>query len=254
MEKIALTIDLEFLEQNHYPPESNIKTAEREKEAVRELLDLLDERDQKITFFVVANLCDNHLEFLKEIRDRGHEIASHSYTHPNLTELNKDELEKEVRDSKKILEDELKIEVKGFRAPELRTNDEVYKELEAAGYEYDSSKIPSFKIPGWYGGHGKFRPHQLRDITEIPVSANPITRTSISGFFFRTLGKRHLNWTIKELHKREIIPVIYLHPYELANFEGKKNWRQRMRTGNYVISFIDMLLEEHQTSKIKNLL
>jgi hypothetical protein len=250
MGKIALTIDLEFLEENHYPPESKVKTAEEEKEAVRELL---DEYDQKITFFVVANLCDNHLDILEEIRDRGHEIASHSYTHPNLTDLNQEEIEREVKESKERLERELDIQVKGFRAPELRINEQVYEELENAGYEYDSSKIPSLKIPGWYGGYGKYKPHRKGGITEIPVSANPVTKTPISGFFFRFLGRKHLHWSIRELHKRDITPVIYLHPYELTRFEGKKNWRQGIRTGDYTISSIERLLSNYNFSKVENL-
>jgi hypothetical protein len=253
MGKIALTIDLEFLEENHYPPGSNVRTVEYEKKAVRQLLDLLEEQDQTITFFTVANLCDSHSDFLEEVRDRGHEIASHSYTHPNLTEISRKQLEKEVKGSKERLEEELDIEVKGFRAPELRINEKVYEELESSGYDYDSSKIPSFKIPGWYGGYGKQRPHRKGKITEIPVSANSITKTPISGFFFRTLGKSHLNWSIRELQKRDIVPVIYLHPYELAKFEGKKNWRQRFRTGNYVMETITDLLRKFEIKKMSEL-
>jgi peptidoglycan/xylan/chitin deacetylase (PgdA/CDA1 family) len=254
MEKIALTIDLEFLEENHYLPKSDVKTVEEEKKAVRQLLDLLDEYDQKITFFAVANLCDNHLELLEEIRDRGHEIASHSYTHPNLTEISPEQLEREVKDSKERLEKELDIEVKGFRAPELRINQKVYEEIESTGYEYDSSKISSFKIPGWYGGYGKQRPHTKGEITEMPVSANPITKTPISGFFFRTLGEKHLNWSVMELHKRDIVPVIYLHPYELASFDGKKNWRQRFRTGEFVNNMIRDVLYENDLTRMENLI
>lgn len=253
MGKIALTIDLEFLEENHYTQESEVRTAEKEKKAVRKLLNLLDERDQKITFFVVANLCDNHLEFLEEIRDRGHEIASHSYTHPNLTELDQDELEKEVRGSKDRLEEELDIQVKGFRAPELRINEAVYEEIEAAGYKYDSSKIPSFKIPGWYGGYGKFKPHKLGNITEIPLSANPITKTPISGFFFRTLGTKHLNWSIKQLHRRNITPVVYIHPFELASFQRKKNWRQKLRAGEKTLKSLREIISEREIVKMNQL-
>lgn len=253
MEKIALTIDLEFLEENHYPPGTDVRTAKYEKKAVRRLLDLLKEQDQKITFFTVANLCDSHSDFLEEIRDRGHEIASHSYTHPNLTEIPQEQLLREVRSSKERLERELGIEVKGFRAPELRINKKVYEELESAEYEYDSSKISSFKIPGWYGGYGKQRPHRKGEITEIPVSANPTTKTPISGFFFRTLGKSHLNWSIRELQKRDIVPGIYLHPYELASFEGKKNWRQRFRTGDYVMDMVSDLLRKFETMKMSEI-
>lgn len=244
--KLAFTVDLEFLEDNHYPDESDVRTADKEKKAVRKLLDILDEKEQKITFFTVAELCNNHLEFLEEIRDRGHEIASHTSTHPDLTSLSNDELENEVTGSKERLEKELDIEVKGFRAPMLKTNERVLQAVEDAGYEYDSSVTPSIPIPGWYGGNKNFKPFSRGSIKEIPVSANPVLKTPISGFFLRALGKRHLEWSIRLLLQRGITPVFYVHPYELAEFDGKKNWRQRFRSGEYSLDILKHLIKEYK--------
>lgn len=253
MKKIAITVDLEFLEETHYPPESKVETAEHERKAVQEFLDLLDQNNQEITFFTVANLCDNHLDLLKDIRDRGHEIASHSYTHPNLNQLSEKELRHEIMGSKERLEKDLDIEVKGFRAPELKTSEKVLREIEKAGYTYDSSTMASLNIPGWYGGEKNFRPYQRGEITEIPLSANPITRTPISGFFIRFLGERHLRWSIRMLQHADIVPVLYLHPYEMVEFEGKKNWRQRWNAGSNFIEILEHILDSQEAARLDTL-
>ena len=46
-----------------------------------EVLDLLDKYDAKATFFVVYTDDEEYTSYLKEIVDRGHTIALHSYNH-----------------------------------------------------------------------------------------------------------------------------------------------------------------------------
>ncbi|MDO5126956.1 MAG: polysaccharide deacetylase family protein [Eubacteriales bacterium] len=46
-----------------------------------EVLDLLDKYDAKVTFFVVYTDDEEYTSYLKEIVDRGHTIALHSYSH-----------------------------------------------------------------------------------------------------------------------------------------------------------------------------
>lgn len=63
-------------------------------------------------------------------------IASHSVTHPlDLRELPPDQIRQEVVESKEILERELGIEIKYFTYPVGKYNEEVLREVEAAGYE-----------------------------------------------------------------------------------------------------------------------
>jgi peptidoglycan/xylan/chitin deacetylase (PgdA/CDA1 family) len=57
-----------------------------------ELLDVLDGLNVKATFFVVGTCADDHPELLIEIVQRGHEIGSHSWDHPNMTRLTDEEL------------------------------------------------------------------------------------------------------------------------------------------------------------------
>ena len=62
---------------------------------MRNILSFLDRNKIRATFFVIASdLNDpNKAELLKEAIIQGHEIASHSMTHPKLKNLKKDENE-----------------------------------------------------------------------------------------------------------------------------------------------------------------
>lgn len=51
------------------------------------LLDLLKQRKVKATFFVVGQCVAEYPEIAKRIVEEGHEIANHSWSHPQLTKL-----------------------------------------------------------------------------------------------------------------------------------------------------------------------
>lgn len=72
---------------------------------------------------------------IKEVRDSGMAIGSHSLTHPNLNKI-KDysKLLKEMTDSKKILEDKVGIKITSFAYPYGIYNDNAIKAVKEAGY------------------------------------------------------------------------------------------------------------------------
>ncbi|HEX3020117.1 MAG TPA: polysaccharide deacetylase family protein [Chitinispirillaceae bacterium] len=78
----------------------------------------------------------NHLnkQQIRELSDHGHEIGSHTLTHANLTFLNDKDLEKELIDSKKILEDITGKEVKTISFPYGSWNEHVWNKAREAGY------------------------------------------------------------------------------------------------------------------------
>ncbi len=49
------------------------------------LLDLLDSHDAKATFFVIGERAEAHPELIRDIEARGHQIANHTYSHPQAT-------------------------------------------------------------------------------------------------------------------------------------------------------------------------
>lgn len=251
--EIALTIDMELLETSKFKYKTQ-NTARKEKRGVRNLLDIFNDYDVNTTFFTVANLCNNHTDILHEIKSKGHEIGCHSKTHQFLTQLESDDLYDEIVTAKIMLEDELDSKVRGFRAPVLKQNEQIMEKVQDAGYEYDSSMIPSVPIPRWYGGDDvPLHPIRKNKMTEIPISVNPYTKIPISGFFLRFFGRKHLLWSIEKIQARNVVPVIYLHPFELASFENKNNWRQKIRTGRYTLKTVDMLCKHYNIVTMRNI-
>jgi peptidoglycan/xylan/chitin deacetylase (PgdA/CDA1 family) len=64
---------------------------------------------------------------------QGIEIGSHTITHPNLTRLEKADLEKEIRESRAILEDKLGMSVEAFCYPGGKRNGDVIEMVKNAG-------------------------------------------------------------------------------------------------------------------------
>lgn len=60
------------------------------------ILDALDFYGVKCTFFVVQFWAEKYPDVLKEISERGHEIGTHSKTHPKMSTLSKEQIEQEL--------------------------------------------------------------------------------------------------------------------------------------------------------------
>lgn len=112
---------------------------------MRRALDFFERTAVKATLFVIAEDLDDarKRELLQEAIRRGHEIASHSLTHPKLTALDRDEKRREIFESRERLARELGVEADGFRAPGFALDRESLELIDEAGYAYDSSLFPS---------------------------------------------------------------------------------------------------------------
>lgn len=60
------------------------------------LLDILKENDVKATFFMLGQMVAQYPDSAKKVAEAGHEIASHSYSHPQLNTLSADDLREEI--------------------------------------------------------------------------------------------------------------------------------------------------------------
>jgi len=60
------------------------------------LLDMLKERNIKATFFVIGKCVAEYPDIAKRIVDEGHEIANHSWSHPQLTKLSSSAFDAEI--------------------------------------------------------------------------------------------------------------------------------------------------------------
>lgn len=62
------------------------------------LLDILDNKKVKATFFLVGEWVDKYPDSVKEISKRGHDVENHSDTHAHLPQLGNDGIKKELED------------------------------------------------------------------------------------------------------------------------------------------------------------
>lgn len=96
-----------------------------------ELLDLLDKKRVKATFFVVGETLLSPMKrgFLQTTRERGHQIANHTFSHPDLLKLTDAQIESEVEETQNAL-----LSEKIIRPPFGNVDPRVYAKLTNMGY------------------------------------------------------------------------------------------------------------------------
>ena len=117
---------------------------------VPRFLNFLEQRDLKITVFVVgqdAALEQNH-DALASISAAGHEIGNHSVHHePWLHLYSKEQIHEELARAEEHIERVTGERTIGFRGPGFSLSDDVLRVLSERGYEYDCSTFPTFLGP-----------------------------------------------------------------------------------------------------------
>lgn len=98
------------------------------------ILKILQENNTKITFFMVGDWIDKFPEAVKKISEAGHEIASHSNTHPHVNNLSYEENIKEIEESNNKIEKITGSRTTIYRAPYGEYNDTVIKAAQDKGY------------------------------------------------------------------------------------------------------------------------
>lgn len=123
------------------------------RRCVPRFAEVFEEAGVRATFFVVAGDADVEGAVpgarvgrarVAELAERGHEIASHSYSHPyELARLDRARVAEEVGRAHQVLESITGAPPRGFRAPGYDLSPAMQAELIARGYLYDSSVLAS---------------------------------------------------------------------------------------------------------------
>ncbi len=98
------------------------------------LLNILEDKDVKATFFVVGRMVEKYPHLLEEIFNRGHEISNHTYSHPNLTELSTREVIYELDKTRGLVREVIGKDPHFFRPPGGKYDQRILKISETAGY------------------------------------------------------------------------------------------------------------------------
>ncbi len=81
------------------------------------IFDIIEENKVSATFFVVGWIAQKYPEVVREIAEKGFEIASHTHTHQLAYEQDRTTFFNDVERSIKTLEDISGKKVRAFRAP-----------------------------------------------------------------------------------------------------------------------------------------
>ena len=164
--------------------------------------DLFDEYDAKVTFFIIG---DEPTDFCYDAIDRGHEIACHTASHSDLTEVTPEEFQAEAIDPL-IAFQEKGIEMTTFAYPYGAYTEETnelllqhYKTLRGAYFYQLNSKaalrhgfIESFSLDnGNFTSDEDYEETITKILTELSENTG-----AVSSFYSHNIGQG--NWCITE--------------------------------------------------------
>ncbi len=190
--------------------------------AIENIIEALLETNNKATFFVTGKFAVENKNLIKKAHSNGIEIASHSFQHNLLTDMNSKEMYNDLKKSKDVLEEIIGSKIYGFRAPKWSVNYKnqkyVYEILNKLGFKYDSSIFP------YNFNHGPFKDENLQkfEIGKKKIYVLPVTTLKLlglripqGGFYFRILPLFISELSLKNSDKMNKYTHLFLHPYDI---------------------------------------
>ena len=193
---------------------------------VGRVLELLDKRGVRATFFVLGWVADHHPSTVREIVQAGHELACHSYWHRLVYEMSREEFVQDTVQAKAAIEDASGAEVTGYRAPSYSITMESEWALEILlelGFRYDSSIFPiEHDRYGWRGA-SRFATPVLQSgdkvLWEFPPTTYPLFGRAVpvaGGGYLRMLPYNYMKWALDYVNLEEQREgCVYFHPWEI---------------------------------------
>ncbi|MGH3452349.1 MAG: polysaccharide deacetylase family protein [Haloechinothrix sp.] len=163
------------------------------REGLPRILAMLDALGARATFFVPGEVAADHPAPIREIASRGHEVASHGYSHVPLSFIGSAVEEAEaLTKSKNVLEQIIGAEVVGFGAPACDVSVHTIALLAELGFRYDRSFLDAD------------RPYVWAD-TSPPVIELPVSWVLDDFSFFGHNIIPRLGWGIRSVREVERI-------------------------------------------------
>lgn len=230
MIKNALTIDVEDYFQvaalaEAVKPEDWNAMEYRVEHNTDRILELLDQKGIKGTFFTLGWVANKSPALVRRIREAGHEIASHGYSHQLVYNQKPEVFVEETRKSKKLLEDITGTAVTGYRAASYSITAQSRWALDVLceeGFTWDSSIFPvhhdRYGMPGT-----PHEPYLLKApnggvLREFPLSTCPIGNYRLpiaGGGYFRLYPYWLSRWGLGRINRAGQPFIFYLHPWEV---------------------------------------
>jgi polysaccharide deacetylase family protein (PEP-CTERM system associated) len=193
------------------------------------LLELLEKYNAKATFFVLGKIAERIPRLIKEIANRGHEIACHGLEHRYINMMSPEEFQMDLEETLEILQGIVPEKIIGFRAPNFSINDNMgyyYEILSSYGFVYDSSVYPFNLHPNYGIRKGNLFPYKEQDIIEVPLSCIDVGGFRLpcsGGGYFRLYPYKAFKKMTEECNLFNRPLVFYTHPWEYNNSESLRN-------------------------------
>ncbi len=234
--KNILTVDVEEwfhpeALQHRFPPETWPNQPARIEPLMERLLDLFEEHGARATFFVLGWVAEHHAPLVRQMVERGHEVATHSYGHRMADKLEPERFKEDLNRSIEILQDITGKNILGFRAPTFSVSKKtfwVFDVLAEAGLRYDSSIYPI-----WHDRYGvpqaprfvfEVQTHKGAKILEFPMPTLRFFGKNFpfgGGGYLRLFPLRFTTMAIRHFNKSGHPAIIYMHPWEFDTDQPK---------------------------------
>jgi polysaccharide deacetylase family protein (PEP-CTERM system associated) len=245
----ALTIDVEdYFHVSAFAKQIGPSDWERFESRVEQnthrLLDIFDDQDCKATFFVLGWVAERFRQLVREIGERGHEVACHGYTHQLIYNQTPETFRQDTIRAKALLEDILQQAIHGYRAASFSVTAQSTWALDVLvdlGFVYDSSIFPTshdlYGLPG-----ARPYPHRLttpsgRELIEFPLSTIELLGHRLpvaGGGYFRLYPYALTRGALRRINRKDQQPfVFYLHPWEIDPDQPRLNGTALSRFRHY---------------------
>lgn len=217
-----LTFDLEdWFHILDHPETSDIGSWAGFEERVigntKRVMELLDRKKQKATFFCLGWIAEKYPSLIRELSNRGHEIASHSYGHQLIYLQSRNEFKEDLYRSISILESITGKKITAYRAPGFSLTPEspwVFEMLVEAGITHDCSIFSANRAHGGFPG-APSKPF-IFESNGGEIKAFPMNTYSFLGLNLIFSGGgyfRLLNYAlIKQMMRKSDYVMTYFHP------------------------------------------
>ncbi len=266
--KNALTIDLEdwFCANNlRITIDEWDRRDLRVVENTHRILDLLDRHSVQATFFVLGWIADRVPALVQEIEQRGHEIATHGYSHTLLTEMTPAEFEADLCRALEVTRRLVTQPLLGFRAPSFTITRKTLWALDILarhGIKYDSSIFPVRFHPDYGMPDAALSIHRIGPIIEVPMSVARILGRNIpcsGGGYFRVFPYAITRFLLQQCNREGRPAVFYLHPWEVdpgqprVKLSFSKSFRHYMNLDK-TLERLDHLLDDFEFAPVREVL
>ncbi len=196
----------------------------------RTILDLFERYKVSATFFTLGYIAERHSDLIEEIKSKGHEIASHGYSHADIRTVSKGYFESDLVKSLDILRRISGEKILGFRAPFFSINKKNFWAFDIIKkyLRYDSSIFPVkphydlAEAPRYiYGMSDKDPLKEDPDSKFVEIPMTTIRLPGIGnfpiagGFHMRFFPYRLVKFGIQKSNKEGFPAVFYIHPKDL---------------------------------------